>query len=504
MKIPEPYTSRARITAETGSVKSNIQVSPFRTTAGALSEVAKSAQNYYLAEKRTTDKLKAGKLSEDATVEIFNARKESELLKNPEDGVKNFNEKFNKIINKYKVKADNKFIKDYFETNLLKEKKNHVTSILKQTRDNLVTTRTDQVNGSIKRKIFDAVHSKGKIDFKTLNNDVINDYNELRKEGLIGPDDVNKFKKDLPKVIEIEMINKLASENAARALVALDDPVNFTTLKGEERQKIKAQLRTQARFQSEVLKSVASVKVLDVKKKIAEEYKGNKNQYFGIDPKQLSKYKTGNVDYDRQIVSLNDKIINKKISENTDFQYNSKIINKILKGEISNSMEKFILEGESESLSITERVGSGKINLDNDEFFTNLFEVQNNKKINSANKEFFNFINKIVPLVEGTPSTKIFDEKYNSRLSSFRQEMYGKFVKGLQSGTPVNELLSPTSNNYIAKDLLKHIPPKTKIREALMDYASKKEEENKTISVPRKKNESYESWRKRWQQSQQK
>jgi len=169
MKIPEPYTSRARITAETGSVKSNIQVSPFRTTAGALSEVAKSAQNYYLAEKRTTDKLKAGKLSEDATVEIFNARKESELLKNPEDGVKNFNEKFNKIINKYKVKADNKFIKDYFETNLLKEKKNHVTSILKQTRDNLVTTRTDQVNGSIKRKIFDAVHSKGKIDFKTLN-----------------------------------------------------------------------------------------------------------------------------------------------------------------------------------------------------------------------------------------------------------------------------------------------------------------------------------------------
>jgi len=60
VKIPT-YTAKGRITAETGSVKSNIKVSPYQTAAGAVSGLARAAEDYYIKQRDNNDKLEAKK-----------------------------------------------------------------------------------------------------------------------------------------------------------------------------------------------------------------------------------------------------------------------------------------------------------------------------------------------------------------------------------------------------------------------------------------------------------
>lgn len=501
-KIPT-FTTTARPTADVSSVTSNIQASLSSSPMLQILEPTEDIVKFYLKEKELGYKNEAGKLEDAATVEIFNAKKESELKSSPEEGLNDFNNKLNGIISKYQSKASNKYVEQYFINSISKEKEKYISSILNKTRDNLVATRVGQTDTKIKRKIFDTVHSQNKFSFSILSDDVLKDYEQLEKDGLISKEAVIKFKEELPMMIEKEIINKIAINNAAKALVSLDDPNNYLTLKGEDREKIKSELRTKARFQSEVLKNSVNINVLDVKKKISKAWQGNQNQYFGIDPSELSKYSTGNKDYDEQLKQLNIKLINSTITADTDYKINDLIIKKILNGTIQNPFDKFSLPNDKQPLSITQRIGNG-INLKDDNFFNKLFDVQKNTELNNANKQFFNFIDKIVPMIEGTPGAKVFDQNYNNRLSNFRQDMYANFYLGLKNKISVSELLNPNSNQYIAKKILDYAPPKSDLRKALLDFAKTKENQVPTIKVDRLPGESYSSWRNRWQQSQKK
>jgi hypothetical protein len=57
-KIPT-FQAKGRITAEAAGVRTNIQVSPFQTTAGALSKVAKVAEDYYIKQRDNNDKVRS-------------------------------------------------------------------------------------------------------------------------------------------------------------------------------------------------------------------------------------------------------------------------------------------------------------------------------------------------------------------------------------------------------------------------------------------------------------
>jgi hypothetical protein len=59
-KIPT-FQAKGRITAEAGAVRTNIQVSPFQTTAGELSKVAKVAEDYYIKQRDNNEKIAAKK-----------------------------------------------------------------------------------------------------------------------------------------------------------------------------------------------------------------------------------------------------------------------------------------------------------------------------------------------------------------------------------------------------------------------------------------------------------
>ena len=492
-KIPV-FETQARPTAEVGAVQTNIQV-PLDNTLGKIQSLV---TDYYVKEKEVSDKAEADKLFIEAQTEIFNAKKKAELKITPEEGVKTFNDELKGIVDKFSSRSNNRFVQQYFKNNISKEVPNYTTSILTKTRDNLVTTRSDQTDIKIKSKIFDTIHSGNPFSFSTLSQDVLNDYLQLEKDGIKSKLDVAQFREKLPMTIETEIINKNANDNAYAALISLDNPNNFTSLKGEDREKLKKELRVKAEFQGNAVKFATGVKLNESKKEIAKIIDGNSNKFRGIDPSDLSKFYTGTQEYDQQIFDYNQKHIEGKINPDTNYFINDKIIKKILNNEINNPYEKFILPGEKSSKSITERFGDGTINEKDDKFLTSIFDIRNDPKLNSSNKQFFNFMDKVVPLISGSYSAKFFDENYNGRLSTFKQDLYERFNNGLKNNISVSSLLDAKSENYIAKDLLTYAPTASDLKESLLNYAKKKESEVSPKQPIRLQGESYEQWQQRY------
>jgi len=489
-RIPT-FESTIAPTAEVGAVKSNIQVSPKDSLAGALVPAANAVTQFYVKEKEISNKVEGGQLIADANQELLEIKEKSKLKSTPEEGVNFFNAGYKQIVDKYKSKANNNYIQKYFELNISSNKPAYVNNILKQTRANMVKTRVDQVTNKVQNKILSAVENENTFDFSTLSESILSDYQSLVEDGLISENDLQIYRTQLPSLVETEMVRKIATNNAFAALSLLDDNKNYKNIQGDARRDLKKELREMSVFQNKAVEFQVNSGLLESKKKVVAALKGSESdKVFGIDPKEIGMtYTTGNEEYDNQLKDLNNKAINNAISLDNNYLVNDKIINKILNNEIKNSFEKFTLAGETEAKSITERIGDGSINLDDDNFFNNIFESQQNPELNKTNKKFFNFIDKVVPLIEGSTSSKYFDDNYNNRLSSFRQDMYSRFVEGLNQNIPVAKLLDSLSDNYIAKDILDYAPTKSQVRDALLISAKKEQPELVNTYFKRNENE---------------
>ena len=489
-KIPT-FEAQITPTAEVGAVKSNIQVSPKSSLAGALLPAADAITQFYVKEKEISNKVEGGQLIADANQELLEIKEQAKLKATPDEGVNFFNAGYKNVVDKYKAKANNNYIEKYFDLNIASNKPSYVNNILKQTRANMVKTRVDQVSRIVSNKITTAVEDKNTFNFAILAESITADYQGLVNDGLISETDLEIYKRQLPALVETEMVRKIANNNAFAALASLDDPKNYSSITGEDRLKLKKELRELSTFQKNMVDYQTNIGIIESKKKVVAALKGDQPDVpLGINPSELTlNYSTGNEEYDNQLNELNNKVIDNKISKDTNYLTNDKIIKKILNNEIKNPFEKFLLAGEIEAKSITERVGDGSINLDDDNFFNNIFDNQQNPKLIEANKQFFNFMDKVVPLIEGSVSSKYFDENYNNRLSSFRQDMHNRFIEGVRNNIPVAKLLDSTSDNYIAKDILDYTPTKSQVRDALLTTAKKEEPILVSPFFKRKQNE---------------
>jgi hypothetical protein len=113
-KIPT-FQAKGRITAEAAGVRTNIQVSPFQTTAGALSKVAKVAEDYYIKQRDNNEKLEARKT-------FYEMKAESDKIvtkyKNDSDefnAVNGYNEDFGIYKNQKLSQIKNKRVKKRLE-----------------------------------------------------------------------------------------------------------------------------------------------------------------------------------------------------------------------------------------------------------------------------------------------------------------------------------------------------------------------------------------------------
>ena len=460
MKIPT-YTSTARITSETPSVTSNIQIDPRQNIGAALQPIGKAAEDYYIREKAIETKVKAGELNADATVEIFNAAEQAELKSTPQDGIDYFTQQYEIIKNKYKSQASNKNVANTFDILLSQNKNVYVNNILKKTRDSLVTTRVGQVEQQVSSEILNAVSSGNKFQFDVLSKSALNKYKGLVDDGIISEENYNAYKKQFPSLVEIAQVRSLAQNNSAGAAVLLSDPKNFPQITGDVRQKLITEVRKKAVFDGKLLEYTNSETINKASKKLVDKLRGtNHNKFFGLSPQELETFKTGDQNYDKQITELNDKINLNQFSFDSNYNTNSSIVNKINLGEIKNTKDGFLLEGEKEPKSILERAGDGSLN-DNDlNFLTTITSRSFNNTFASQDKEYLKWFSNLTPLLQGNVFLSYFDKEYNSKASNLRQVYYKRYIDGLRAGIDISDLLSPNSTNYIAKDI-KNVLPKT-------------------------------------------
>jgi len=481
-KIPT-FISEARPTAEVSSIKSNIQVSPNSSLAAALIPAAKTIDNYYLKEKEISNKVESGKLLNEATLEIFELQSQSKLKSTPEEGINFFNTGYKNIVDKYKTKAPNNYISKSFEIGMASDKPSYVSSILKKTRAGMVSTRVSQIDMKVKNKILNAVEGDNEFDFATLSQSIIQDYNGLVEDGIVGENDFNTLKADLPSLVETAMVNKIGRNNAYQAVLLLDDPNNFKQITGTQREELSKKLQTKALFQSKRIELANNSRINDSDKALIQELTGENNAPLGLDEEKLESFKTGDIEYDNQITQLNDKVVKNEFSFNTNYNVNSDVIEKIANGEIKNVKEKFLLAGETEAKSILERSGSGTINLEDNSFLSTILTRTNNETFKKQDQQFMKYFDNLVPLLQGNTFLNYFDKEYNSKASKLRQRLYMDFIKGTVEGIDVNDLLSPNSDSYIAKNIRNYLP-KTSDLDSLVNQIVNENET--TIVVPKK------------------
>jgi hypothetical protein len=460
MKIPT-YTSTTRITSATPSVTSNIQIDPRQNIGAALQPIGKAAEDYYIREKAIEAKVKAGELNADATVEIFNAAEQAELKSTPQDGIDYFTEQYEIIKNKYKSQASNKNVANTFDILLSQNKSVYINNILKKTRDSLVTTRVGQVEQQVSSEILNAVSSGNKFQFDVLSQSALNKYKGLVEDGIISEENYNAYKKQFPSLVEIAQVRSLAQNNSAGAAVLLSDPKNFPQITGDVRQKLITEVRKKAVFDGKLLEYSNSEIINKKTKELVDKLRGtNHDKFFGLSPQELETFKTGDQNYDKQITELNDKINLNQFSFDSNYNTNSSIVNKINLGEIKNTKDGFLLEGEKEPKSIMERAGDGSVN-DNDlNFLTTITSRSFNNTFANQDKEYLKWFDNLTPLLQGNVFLSYFDKEYNSKASNLRQVYYKRYIDGLRAGIDISDLLSPNSTNYIAKDI-KNVLPKT-------------------------------------------
>jgi len=491
-KIPT-FTSEARPTAQAPSVVSNIQIPLNETVAGALRPLGKAAEDYYIKEKEIETKVQAGELNADATVEVFNAASEAELKNTPQEGIDYFNKKFESIQNKYKAKAPNKNAGDLFNITFSSNKSVYVNNILKKTRTNLVTTRVAQVDQRVRSKIASAVASGSEFEFDILAKSVEEDYKGLVDDGIIGVKDLKLYKEKLPNLVEVAQVRKIATNNASQAFLILSDSKNFTTIQGEERRKLISEFGTLAKQQADVTSSVLNQSIIEKSKKFMEKY--GDNQKFGFSTEELEEFKTGNEEADNQIVTLNEKIVNKEFSFDTNFNTNTDVINKIASGEIKNTSTKFLLAGETEPKSILERAGDKTINNKDFKFLSDVIVRNNNDTFKKQDQQFLKYFENLTPLLQGNTFLNYFDKEYNAKASELRQTLHSRYLNGLAQGVQPNDLLSYTSENYIAKDIKNYLPKTSDLGSIIVEMAA---ENNSTIDgPPRLEGENAEQYLKR-------
>jgi hypothetical protein len=172
------------------------------------------------------------------------------------------------------------------------------------------------------------------------------------------------------------------------------------------------------------------------------------NQVFG-DPTNAYE-----LDAKNQITELSTKVGQEEFNNVNEYYKNFKIQKKILSGEVKDHITKFTLPGETESKSITERVGEGISKAEFGFYLNYLLPNTNNPDFMTNNNKLFKVIETLQPSIEGESSLKYIDTTTDNRLNNFQSQMILRFNEGLQKGINADELLDKTSKNYIGKGLI--------------------------------------------------
>jgi hypothetical protein len=231
-----------------------------------------------------------------------------------------------------------------------------------------------------------------------------------------------------------ELYNKLSPTEKADLIKNANEKYNVVTTQ------IKIQNDNMGRaVADQVQKSTNEV----IKSSKINEYNPNViNNSFGSDEK-----------IKKDFFKLNEVIKNNEDVKSTPYQYKFDILKKVANGDIININTPVTSGIDAQGTTLIEKVINKQISKKDLELFNSLMPVNGvDQKTKDNMKQFFNFIQANETLIGGVSTFRNFDPTYDSRMNSFLDDMYSRYTTGLKNGLQPKDLLSRTSENFIAKD----------------------------------------------------
>jgi hypothetical protein len=231
-----------------------------------------------------------------------------------------------------------------------------------------------------------------------------------------------------------ELYNKLSPTEKADLIKNANEKYNVVTTQ------IKIQNDNMGRaVADQVQKSTNQV----IKSSKINEYNPNViNNSFGSDEK-----------IKKDFFKLNEVIKNNEDVKSTPYQYKFDILKKVANGDIININTPVTSGIDAQGTTLIEKVINKQISKKDLELFNSLMPVNGvDQKTKDNMKQFFNFIQANETLIGGVSTFRNFDPTYDSRMNSFLDDMYSRYTTGLKNGLQPKDLLSRTSENFIAKD----------------------------------------------------
>jgi hypothetical protein len=202
------------------------------------------------------------------------------------------------------------------------------------------------------------------------------------------------------------------------------------------------------------------------------------NQLFG-EPKN---------DYERssksQIVELSTKIGQKEFSNFNNYYKNFNIQKGILTGEIKDHITPFLLDGETEAKSITERVGDGVSKKEFGFYINYLLPNTNNSTFIDDHKKLYSTIESLQSVIEGPSSLKYLDTTVDNRLNNFQSQVIYNFNQGIKEGKKIDDLLNPTNEFFVGKDWRSFQPDKDYITKIISEKSTEASIETDLMPPP--------------------
>jgi len=327
-----------------------------------------------------------------------------------------------------------------------------------------LSTKADEV---IKGQKFDFLLSDLKILDGKIGLDIINDFKGI-KEGTFNGD-VNKIRlfESLNPLERKELI-KLAETQRSKSNAEIN---NINT-------GIRNQLRDTA-IQN-------SVRVYDSYRTKGIFNFAEINQVFGDYDDDI------NNSTKQQFIELSTKQGNNELKKISNYYKNDEITFKILDGQIKDISTPFILQGENQPLSILQRAGDG-INPDVDLKFYIDYLLPNIKDPTFVddNKEFFKFIQKYQPQIEGPTYSKYVDKNLDNRLNQFKNDMFKKFIERRRLAEPTKDLLSKDSKKFIGHDISSYLPTQGDIERGILENFEQEGEKKYPPKLPNETKDEY-------------
>jgi hypothetical protein len=227
-KIPT-FEARGRITAEPAGVQTGIQISPTASPAAALADVARVAENYYIKQRDTAEKVESAKKVFEIKGELDKYIESEKENINEENAINNFKSKYNNYVKQQLGTITNSRVKKRIQQNLDLELSEYIYNIKGNSykaleKDSLLNINNVLNSLSGKYATTDDLILKDK--YKTQAKDKIREF--AQDFGL--PENVlNKKLEAVDRDFLLADMNQLAGlDNGAEQIKGLDDRLNGT------------------------------------------------------------------------------------------------------------------------------------------------------------------------------------------------------------------------------------------------------------------------------------